>query len=301
MIYTSLKEVKPIFLNFLGHIRALCGIGDDFSWKGAEIETEEDPHDPANHEAVMRSAWSQISRYWAGVESTSNYVATIATLIDKLSECRMPQQGKLQVLSLGTGPGVYELFLAWWLKANKMPARIHSTDYAEDMITLQREILESPIRIGKTKVSALRDIVSPSVADMSALPDRFSGKADVVICNNSLQWVAEWRQAVGEIAQAVNPKGRNRMVYFIVHPHAMRVQLGDRTITRDHVEVDALLDEMEKHNLQPLGKRFMIGPPGSGQAGNMLNRMLISAQLMPQGIEHSWRSMRSVPGKVTVA
>lgn len=295
------NQYAELFLKFVSQVKTqISNLGDDFEWQGVGLETELDPNDPKNTETLIQLGWNAMANYWVAVESLATYKATFVSLLERLSHYPKHGKGRIKVLSVGSGPGLYEIFLAKILSEHGFQIRFFSTDYSESMIDFQNRILESGLKIEKMPVGRLRPMVTPSVANMTNLPEYFEDKFDIVICNNALQWTDDWKEAIAEISRSLNPKSQIQKAILIIHPHAMRVCAGSRMVKRPLVDEDSLLDELYKHNLSPQMTRLLIGPPGSGQVSTAsLARMMIETKYYPLGECPNWRSLAMSSVKAT--
>lgn len=284
-IETYLEEFRA----FVESVRKLlCGSEEKIISTGVAMEAEYDPMAAENREAIFKDGWSVMASIWAGVESIPAYLITMRTILEHFEKMDIPKGRKFRILSLGSGPALYETFLAYWFREQGYSLAVYPLDYAVQMVEFQRKILCSKdLRIGGKKLGFLKDDVIPTEGDMTDL-SRFRGKIDVIICNNSLQWVADWQKAVLEMGLSMSPEGAKRAFMFI-HPHAMRIRVGDMVLKREIVTYEALLDAMEGSHFSPLFQRYMNAGPGSGQSDREFLRMHIDLKFLPAGVERSWR------------
>jgi SAM-dependent methyltransferase len=286
------KYVGMTFIEFVRDVKnEICKIDDSFEWRGLNINIDFDPQNPENIEELMLTGWNSMAQIWPAIEADGNYTATVTSMIEKIFQNDFPVSRKLRILSLGAGPGLYEIFIAHCLKSVGVQSRIFSTDYAKNMIDFQHRILDSNLFISRSKVSSLCEIVSPRVVDMTDLSE-FRNSIDIIICNNALQWVKEWQTAIFEMGQSMRTNGLKQALFF-VHPHAMRLSVGGNMIQRDHIEIDSLFDVLNKEKFSPVKTRLMMGGKGSGQSGAPMNRMMVEAKFYPKGVKTHWRKMSS--------
>jgi len=292
------NEYVSLFFDFVNKVKkTVCKVEGDDIIPMHQANQDWDPLDPANRERLLSMTWNVSASTWAGVEKNSTYTQTMAVLIERLLKLTDISNRKLRILSLGSGPGLYEIFLAYWLRSIGRNARMYSLDYSEGMVAFQNGLLSSDLRIDGVRVSALKEAVTPVLGNMEDLR-KFYGGMDIVFCNNALQWVADWRAAVREMQLALNENGPRTLV-VVIHPNAMVVHVGDKLIERELITEEALFDELEKHRIQPVFQRYMIGNEGTGQAGGRLNRMFFEARFYPLGVSRSWREMSRPVGKAT--
>ena len=223
------------------------------------------------------------------IETPVNSAATMQTLLEFFRVSRKPEN----ILSLGSGPGLYEIYLAYLFQHSVDVAKgIHiiATDYSKDMVLRSRDVI-SKVRVADSagELHKLKNI-EVQLANMCDL--RFaSGTMNQIICNNSLQWAGDWRKAISEMARVMDPKGLG-WLYLIVHTHPMRVYDGGGRIMFEfgNFEIPELLDEMESKGFCPTHLRQILGTPGTGQSGTMTSRVFIQARFEAKGCSKSWRS-----------
>jgi SAM-dependent methyltransferase len=263
---------------------------------GISVETA---HDTPVME-IIRQAWNQRAEHWAVVESPFNYIMTMRTLLEYITLTQQKQRREY-FLSLGTGPGLYEMYLSHLFQhlPNGRRVRLICADIAHRMSQKQKEIQNSLALVKDLRVTGVNAAL-PLTADMSQLAIR-SESIDQIICNNSLQWAADWKQVVREMARVIKPDGLG-LVYLFVHLHPMNVfdDQGKKLWTFGQFQIEELLDELEANRFDVVWMRQMAGQPGTGQAGGSINRMFVRAKFAPRGIEGSWRDRR-ITGSLSVA
>jgi len=247
---------------------------------GVDVEETEDIP------ALVKAMWNTKSLDHAAIESPFNYLATMATFLEhfRVNEARRRET----LLSLGSGPGLYEIYLGAMLQAASGPSRfsIVCTDVAPRMRTAFKKVLKRSRTILPHEVKN----VSYAVDDMTVLASVKDRSVDTVLCNNALQWVPEWKKALDQVARVMDPTGLGWLHLFI-HPHPMSAvtaegrqlfSIGDIS----HVE---LFDELEARRFQIAHTRQFVGRKGTGQLGRATNRLYVQAKFMPNGIETRWR------------
>ena len=239
---------------------------------------------------IMRQAWNQRATSWGVVETPANYAITMQTLLEFLQVANKDKPETL--LSLGSGPGFYETFLAQLMQQSKLESiRIIALDYAKEMTRRHHEVLGKLYLTeneGGGQIRKLKNIEAVT-GDMTNL--KFAtGSVDQIICNNSLQWVADWRKAIAEMARVINPKGLG-WLYLFVHTHPMVVydMRGELMFRLGEFEIPELLDALEANKFSPYHMRQIAGSPGTGQAGMQTSRVFIKARFTPTGVMTSWR------------
>lgn len=273
-----------LFMPFLSAVNA--GLGTTTSSVVASLKEgaidEKRIVTPAEY---LRSRWNSQASFWSVFESVRTYAATMQTLLQFLQSNE--QGSRMNVLSLGSGPGIYETFLAE-AAALLWPScqfKIRCIDYAEKMIEFQQQLLRRLKRQRATTAS-----VSCAVDDMLTLQTVRDGCIDYVICNNALQWVTlNWRPALHSIVRVLRPNGP-RLVYLIVHPTPMvlRDQHGNGIMQMNDCMPATLIEALEELGFGILRIRQMVGPPGTGQLGASLARLAIVAQYQPASPIPRW-------------
>lgn len=235
---------------------------------------------------LLREAWDQKAATWIATESPTNYMLTFQTLLENL------KLGKKQetIVSLGSGPALYEAYLGTLLQATfgRNAPQFWAVDFSPEMTRIAQAVVAmTHDHVGKP-VRAVR----PVTGDMQALqfPSRF---ADQIICNNSLQWVSDWKKAIAEMERIMNPKGLGYL-YLFVNNHPMKIttveneelfQLGD-------IPAPELLDTLEEHRFKILNTRQIATGVGGGQLGGQSDRLFIRARYKKSGTIPSWRDAR---------
>ncbi len=246
-------------------------------------------YDPAtNPERFLSESWSVQAPYWALVETPQTYTITMLNLLRFLE---FPEDKHLSLVSLGSGPGLYETFLARLLGKTGIGGMTTCIDFASAMTEMHRFILsleQPPLRNIETATSDMSSI---------PLPDH---RTDVIICNNSLQWCRQWKKAVAEMARILDPD-RTAMVYLIIHLHECPMGLFDRAgkcpIEMPRISAERIMDEFEKNKFTIYGSTQMRGGHGSGQMGGEVNRAMLRAKYTPQGLECRWRKAKRTFGE----
>lgn len=247
-------------------------------------------------ESMMRKLWNARAKNWTIVESPLNYAVTFQTIFEffKVND----QQKKETILSLGSGPGLYETYLGALLATLPRPkVKIYCADFAREMTACHRKILaQSTTREGER----VRN-VQPLTDDMLHL--QFGKESvDQVICNNALQWATDWRKAIAEMARVMRPQGLGR-IYLFVHPHPMAVfdLQGNRVAEFGKFELPELLDELEAHRFVIDYIRHIAGRTGTGQAGLPTRRVFILARFQATGERRHWREAQAATALTSIS
>jgi ubiquinone/menaquinone biosynthesis C-methylase UbiE len=244
--------------------------------------------DPAKKELgeILKEAWNKRAKAWGWVESPTNYQATMSTLLTYFEAS--PRPIKEKVVSLGSGPGLYEAFLMYIYPKLKMPSKLemYCVDFSREMTAINRRI----IKTYKGEGGRMIEGVKPLTGDMANLdfPDGFF---DQVICNNSLQCAPDWRKAVSEMARVTN-HDRAGLMYLIINRNPMRIidEKSNKTLhTLGDISPTELMDTLEEHIIQIENTRQFITAKGLGQMGGHSDRMFIKARYRKEGEISSWR------------
>ncbi len=236
---------------------------------------------------MMRELWNARAKEWAVVESPHNYRLTMQTLLEffKVND----RQKKETILSLGSGPGLYETYLGSLLQSLPRPkVTIYSVDSAPEMTACHQRILAKSVQLSGGAVRNVR----PVTEDMLNL--KFKDESvDQIICNNALQWTTDWRAAIAEMARVMRPHGLGRLHLFVhAHPMAVFNLAGQRVVELGKFELSELLDELEQHRFVIDHIRHLASMVGMGQAGSAIRRSFILARLQVGGERRRWRNAK---------
>lgn len=239
---------------------------------------------------LMKSAWNNRAHDWGVIESPTNYLITMQTLMEFMHISGKPET----ILSLGSGPGFYETYLAYLLQLNRNSMiRLVALDYAKEMTRRHREVLDAMF-LADPRNGQIRKIkgVEPVTGNMTNL-NFPNGSVDQIICNNSLQWVTNWKGAISEMARVVNPRGLG-WLYLFVHTHPMAVYdaEGQPVFSFGDIQIPDLLDALEAKRFSVYNMRQIAGSPGTGQAGLQTNRVFIQARFIAYDPIRSWRDAK---------
>lgn len=272
------------FLAFLEDVLRGLGLLDRAGIAHARAIIGHDVREGEAPEEILRRGWKKRASDWAVIETSVTYAFTIETLIQFFR--RHPNRRE-RILSLGSGPGLYETFLGVLL--DHLPEargiRIFALDYAEEMTRIHQKILANLRLEGGRMLTS----VKPVTSDMTDL--RFKdGSIDQIIVNNSLQWVPEWRKAICEMARVMRPEGLG-WLYLFVHTHPMVLVREDGVpfLTVGDFTIPELLDVLEANRFGIHHLRQIAGAPGTGQMGGQVGRAFILAKFEASGEVGSWR------------
>lgn len=248
--------------------------GDLFPHVGIDYDPKQEP------DRFLRDIWCAQSDNWALIETIQAYYLTMMTIIEKI---QLPDDKHLMLASLGSGPGLYETFLAKTFGSTGVGGVISCIDFAAEMTELHKFVLS----LEKPRLCN----IEPKTGDMSDIPLP-SKSQDAVLCNNSLQWCTKWQKAISEMARILDPD-RKPWAYIIVHLHKqpmhVRTHEGECPVDMQPVFVPEIMDELEKNMFSIISSRQLHGGKDTGQAGGGFDRVLLKAEYTPWGLRHNWR------------
>ncbi len=159
---------------------------------------------------------------------------------------------KAHIVSLGSGPGSYEL---WTLRS---AAGLTATlvDHSPEMLARARQIADK-LGIGDRIETLVADAANSGVADASA---------DMVLCINAMHWSTGWRMWIREIARVAKPGAAVFLTCSLGHP-------------RSQITVEELATSLAEYGLVPVNYDF-ISPPTEGPGGMVMtsSRFFVVAQ-----------------------
>jgi SAM-dependent methyltransferase len=241
------------------------------------------PDDYTDRETFLRDGWNHSAKFWPVIERPFNYLFTMASLMSF-----MPLRDKAAtILSLGSGPGLYETYMAHVARnILEVPVRFLCVDYADEMVAMHRRVLEAFVEITGTPL----DNITAQTGDITGLVDIPDQSIDQVLCNNTLQWASDWKRVLDEIVRVLNPEGPREICLF-VHRRPMVVcnQKMEPLFERGAIRIPELLDELEAREIRIDTLVQGIGPDGSGQMGASVDRVFILACYEPGRQKKSWR------------
>lgn len=219
------------------------------------------------YETTIRKAWDQAADTYPFTETDEALALSMTALLEST---RMPTSPE-RWLSLGSGPGLYEIFLL-----RQFPDLvIDSLDIAPQFINMQRLLasiyLDDPSQL------------ITQVGSMSALqyPSR---NFDMVLSINSLHWTNRWRETLQEIHRV--SKYDPQIQLFIIMGAAPLLRGGTRVITAENnINTDNLMDGIESQG-------FMVDNLGElniaqGQFGTPTKRLSVHAS-RHSGHKNKW-------------
>jgi ubiquinone/menaquinone biosynthesis C-methylase UbiE len=278
------ENLAPIMDAFSRHLQSTMGAVHERSQKAGfdpsqpAVQVDYDPQ--SDPERFKRDGWDVWSTFWPLIETPAAYHLTMMTILEKL---RIPPTGNFRLVSVGSGPGVYEVFLARILDSICTQSSVTCLDFAPKMA----EMVDF---IANINPPSLRNIhaVTGDMAEMP-LPDAC---ADAVLCNNSLQWSPRWSQALGHMARILDPRG-TRLLYLVIHTHKAPMQMldanGKQVLNIQVITPEEVMDELERHSFTVCSSRQIRGGRDTGQLGGSMERAFVVAQFNRGGPKYSWR------------
>ncbi|MBM3191214.1 MAG: class I SAM-dependent methyltransferase [Chlamydiae bacterium] len=243
---------------------------------------------------ILKAMWNARAHDWAVVESPMTYAITFQTLMEHLKMPTEKKTGRVlkqSFLSLGSGPGLYETFMAALLHLGGVKdVKIACLDTAKEMTGIHKRILADAYMPtpGSATVTKIKN-VEPVTGDMMSLNFK-SGSIDQIICNNALQWSLDWKKAVSEMARVINPKGAGWLyLFFHTHPMSVHNEKGQTLLQLGGFSIPELFDYLEEKKFLLHHMRQIKGAMGTGQMGLDINRVFILARYEEKGIPESWR------------
>ena len=282
------SELVADFLEFIRLSHKLMGQAELYGEESRDLaRVEFHLDDPADLTAKMITAnWGQLARTWAVLESPANYGLTMSTVLEFLrGNDRLRRDEKETFVSLGAGPGLYELYLAQLCEQIPECSKLRfvCVDAAPEMTSYTNELIEKLQAATRARLRNIRAIT----ADMTELPFADHSVSQFLV-NNSLGWVPNWQRVIREMARTISP---DRMGYalFFVHPHPMvlRDQEGQSIHQLNTMEATDLMDYLEENGCRIEFTRLIAGK-GTGQAGNNTQRIFVKGRFTSED-PGNWR------------
>ncbi|MBX4191356.1 MAG: class I SAM-dependent methyltransferase [Candidatus Doudnabacteria bacterium] len=186
-------------------------------------------HEPSTSEWV--DEWDQRARHWRlyKLGASVNLAALLMSLdLSSLGRCK-------KILSVGSGIGVYEVFLARLLEEAGYETEILCVDSSQGMCDRIQALAAD------ARARNLRTVNAP--ATTLPCPD---ASIDLLICIDAIQWMIEWRAVVAEMRRVINPKGNSKLC-FTVHDKPSGYMLNSRPVRLGDISLLRLTEELLKH------------------------------------------------------
>lgn len=180
-------------------------------------------------EDQLRDAWNKSARNYSKVETLDAFGATMHALLDSLGLPTTSQKW----LSLGAGPGFYEIYLA--KKQDRLS--IVLLDFAQSFVDLQAQIVDEEAKINpqiKARISSIKG----SMNRLSNVGEGFN----TILCINAIQWDTNWKLTVSEISRVL-AKSEGSSVFLTLA--GIRVKNEDGSISRSEVDPREAIEEFE--------------------------------------------------------
>ncbi len=184
-------------------------------------------------EERLREVWDKYGESYILEEPLAAYATTMYMLLNNMNGV---EEGE-QWLSLGSGPGIYEIFLAQKMARLK----IVSLDLSPEQIKIQKKLLRAVARDNPVLESRVQPTVG-SMTDLSGVGKDFKQ----VMCINALHWSPQWRRVVAEINGVLSPVEGAR-VYMVAGSTKF---VGGGAAFAPDLTTDTIIEEFEKHGLK---------------------------------------------------
>lgn len=250
---------------------------------------------------TVLNVWNQQAKEWVEIESEEAYRLTMREFLRYFTVPKKDQRA----MSLGSGPGVYETFLAQLI--SRIPVgKIDWThlDFSGEMLRFNRDVIDYVRRQNNADLELFNQLSSNSViainaktmsktdinaayviGEMSLLPFR-DKTFDKIICINSLQWMPDWKKVIAEMERISKKRGE---VYLVHNAASSGFKTeGGEEMMMPAIATDELLDTLEKHNFE-IYVCSEIKSEGLGQRGEDLWRFFIKADYRRDQKFTSWR------------
>jgi len=275
-------DTAETFTGYVSMVRRELGVRNVEHTVQLGLETDPSLLSP---EQLLEAVWNKKAADWIGVETQTAYYATMQTLLHYMN---LQKAGNQQIVSVGSGPGLYELYLATLFekRLGKHRPTIVCTDFSEEMTRIQRNIHS----ITKAKEGVVLDRVRMETQNMTNL--RMKTKSvDQLICNNTLQWVPNWRQAIKEMAQVITPT-KTGYLYIFLNENPMTslsTAEGETVLELPNAPIDEIIETFEQNRFQVVASRHLTSP--DGQDG-YLQRRFFMAEYRAMGKIQPWKSVQ---------
>lgn len=218
----------------------------------------------SNYSETLKNGWNKQASWWAYEESFPNYYIGMSLIMAWIKKINKPSN----ILSVGSGPGIYELFLE--NKFSKDIDSIFCTDVASGML---EEVAKNQQRY--KSIFNKESQIKIKTCRAESLP--FSNESmDVIISNKVLHWCENKKDALFETRRVLK---RGGLGMFIVANHVSFIDfLGISIPISDHinpVQLGAFLFNLNCHVLDY--KQIRFDDP-FGQNGERINHYAILFQ-----------------------
>ena len=144
----------------------------------------------------LEPIWNSQSTFWAQIETPITYF-TFGALIHTWLQGKKSDR----ILSIGAGPGLYELFWENQLQSIHQRTIITCTDFADNMVT---EGLNNKKRYSDIYNRESRVLFKKGSATNFHSKD---ASMDIVISNNVLNWLTDWKGSISEMHRVLKKGG----------------------------------------------------------------------------------------------
>jgi len=288
----ALFEETSMFTQFL------CGVitsfqGEDFQKVREQRTMEMDPSLPTAEFSLQY--WNTYAERRLVGTTPIPESQTMMTLLQFFGHD--PGKEQQTMLSLGAGYGIKELFLAYRFPHLGLEQKIICLDNAEQMIKAAREIARTVVIAKKGDEPKPARNISHLHGDMLAIPMP-DESVEHIVCLESLQWTADWKKAIDEMARVIEHKRTSTLLLSTrIRPLTMASAVDGRVVRRlGDFEVPELLDYLERRRFKIKGCRQLIGVRDRDQRSGNNDELFIRAHFVPAGVKKSWREVRGSLG-----
>lgn len=272
-IYPENKDTQTLSNDFLQFVHQMQGQLDlPYGADTAAHVSVPENYSELPPQEFLHHIWNQRASEWLSIERDPAYYTTMETL---LTYMKLHPGGNEQILSVGSGPGVYECYLASLMEqalGSKAPT-ITVTDFSEEMIQIQQNIRQVMEEQQERKIRNMK----MEVQDMTKLKAK-TKTVNHLICNNSLQWVPDWQQAIREFARVITPVRSGYLYLFLNENPLTSIQTteGETVLEMTPPTPDEVIQSLEQSKFQILAVRILNSSEGQGSGS--LHRRFIHAQ-----------------------
>lgn len=224
-----------------------------YSWvKELQKQTPPNPTRPIgrpNHHIAqpdISNMWADLGTDYVTQEPLDAFGATMLMLLENLPR----PTGRERWLSLGSGPGIYETFLARIFPE----AMIDCLDISPELINFHLRLLAAQTDL------AYR--VNPQIADISQTLEFPAGSFNRILVINCLHWIRGWRNTISEINRVLS-KTEGSTVYSVLGSASVFTDGGRNklSVTPD-LDTDKLTDFMETYPFNTTALGILLIPKG---------------------------------------
>lgn len=228
VVHLTTKEIINGFVGFVKQEKLIVERGrSSVSSKGIQDWDGSGKH--------LKAYWDRYAEDYFLGEKIGALADTMYIILDNLSE----RKGQERWLSLGSGSGIYEVFLAGLLPG----VSIVSLDISDKQMIIQRGIMKRFLDQEKRRKIKL---YTGSMEDLRSVGRGF----DRIFCLDSIHWSSDWRRTVSQISDVLSPDDQARVYLTVSEGRVGKDQRHD--VNEETRDFRVLIEEFERNNLQPL-------------------------------------------------